>query len=97
MKAMTVVDDAVILVGIMLTIILYAGTFVLDHPRARIYLKQNMGAPLIIAFVVLLISAAVSFSFGDSYWANVLSEWAYFAILAGVILQVISLRTGRSS
>ena len=90
----TPVDDAVITVGILISIGLYSGVFLADHPSARSYVRHNLGAPFIIAFIVLLITSAIMFSINDTYYANLLSEYAYFAILLGVILQAISLKWG---
>ncbi|MGC8558407.1 MAG: hypothetical protein ACP5NC_05375 [Nitrososphaeria archaeon] len=92
---MHLIDSALIAFGILISITMYSGVIISDHPRARSYLRENMGAPFIIAFVVLLLSAAIMFSLNDAYWANLLSEYAYFAILIGVILQAVSLKTGK--
>ncbi len=59
---MHLIDSALIAFGILISITMYSGVIISDHPRARSYLRENMGAPFIIAFVVLLLSAAIMFS-----------------------------------
>ncbi|MDG7038971.1 MAG: hypothetical protein JRN37_07465 [Nitrososphaerota archaeon] len=63
----------------------------------RLYLKSNFGVPFVIAFIVLLVAAAVFESLGTGEIANTLSVYAYFSILIGVVLQVISSRHSRGS
>ena len=91
------VDSTIITIGIMMSVVLYSGLFIADHHRARVYVRENLGAPFIIAFIVLLVAAAIMFSLNYSHYANLFSEYAYLAILIGVILQVVSLRAGRRS
>jgi len=92
----TPVDDAVMASGILMSIVLYSGVFLADHAGARSYVKQNLGAPFIIAFVFLLVTSAIMFSMNNNYYANLLSECAYFALLIGVILQAVSLKISKS-
>ncbi|MEM4089829.1 MAG: hypothetical protein QXQ46_03625 [Thermoplasmatales archaeon] len=94
-SVMTLVDDVVITAGIIMAVMLYSGAFVAGHPRARAYLRGNLGVPFVIAFIVLLLASAVIFSQENSYWSNLLFEWAYLAILVGVILQIILLKVGK--
>jgi uncharacterized membrane protein len=54
------------------------------------FLIENPGSPFVIAFIVLLLTAAVYFNYGMSDFSNELSEIAYFMILIGVVLQALS-------
>jgi len=55
------------------------------------YLTQNWGAPFIIIFIVLLITAAVCLALGNEATANKLTEYAYHDLVAGVLLQLVCL------
>jgi len=62
------------------------------------YLKENWGAPFIIVFMILLIAAAGSLAVGNELLANELAIYAYYFLVAGVILQIASyLKYGRKS
>lgn len=89
------IDSTIITIGIVLSVVLYSGIFIADHHRARAYVRENLGAPFIIAFIVLLAAAAIMSSLNYSHYANLFSEYAYFSILIGVILQVVSLKAGK--
>jgi len=54
------------------------------------YLRENWGAPFIIAFMILLIAAAGYLSLGLENTANELAVYAYYCLVAGVILQIAS-------
>ncbi len=84
------VDEALIALGLLMSIGLYTGIFLADHPRARAYVRENPGSPFVVAFIALLISAAASFSAGRGDLANELSVYAYFSLLAGVVLQAVA-------
>lgn len=70
-------------------IVMYLGIRGRDVLR---YLRSNLGAPFVIAFVALLLAAAVEFSVGMTSQANTLAEYAYFCILIGVVLQAVSIK-----
>lgn len=53
------------------------------------YVKENWGAPFIAGFIVLLLSAAVFLSVGLSYLADAVAVYAYYALVAGVLLQLV--------
>ncbi len=53
-------------------------------------IKQNWGFPLIGGFIVLLLIAAVSLSVGFTPLAEAIAVYAYYALAAGVILQLAS-------
>jgi len=53
---------------------------------------DRLGTALVIIFIVLLLAAAVTFSIGNQEIADQLSEYAYFAILIGVIFKAISMK-----
>jgi hypothetical protein len=80
-------DYVVIAIGLLLVIGFYAWAF-----RGHLNYTESLGTAFVIIFIVLLLAAAVSFSYNDYNLANQLSEYAYFSILIGVILEAISLR-----
>jgi len=63
--------------------------FIVD-PRIKKYLKENLGAPCIIGFMTLLLSCAVLLSMGHTLQANTIAEYAYYLLVIGVILQLVS-------
>jgi hypothetical protein len=58
--------------------------------RLKGYVKENWGSPFIVAFMVLLMGSAVFLSAGLSYQADTIAVYAFYALVAGVILQLIS-------
>jgi hypothetical protein len=58
--------------------------------KAKGYIKQNWGSPFIVGFMLLLIVAAVSLSAGLSSLADTVAVYAYYALVAGVFLQLAS-------
>ena len=65
--------------------------FVKEIPsRINVYAKANWGAPFVFGFMLLLIVAAVSLSIGLGDLANEVAVYAYFALVFGVILQLVS-------
>ena len=58
--------------------------------KVKGYVKQNWGSPFIVGFMLLLIVAAVSLSAGLSYLADTVAVYAYYALVAGVFLQLAS-------
>ncbi|TDA37321.1 MAG: hypothetical protein DSO08_05930 [Candidatus Methanomethylicota archaeon] len=54
------------------------------------YFKENWGAPFIIMFMVLLIFAAVALAMKYDKVANDLAVYAYYLLVLGVVLQLIS-------
>ena len=81
--------------GLAMSIGLYAGVFLADHPRARAYAMENPGSPFVLAFVALLVAAAVAFSYGLGGPADQLSECAYAALVLGVVLQAVAAARAR--
>ena len=57
--------------------------------RIKIYLRQNWGAPFILGFMLLLMVAAVSLSIGVADVANEVAVYAYYALVGGVVLQLV--------
>jgi len=53
------------------------------------YFRENWGAPFIIVFMVLLIVAAVFLALGFEFLAERLAEFAYYFLVAGVVLQLV--------
>lgn len=54
------------------------------------YLLENWGAPFVVAFMGLLMSAAAFLSLGAEATAELLAEYAYYFLVAGVLLQTLS-------
>ncbi len=57
--------------------------------RIKIYTRENWGAPFILGFMVLLMVAAVSLSIGVADVANEVAIYAYYALVGGVVLQLV--------
>jgi hypothetical protein len=57
--------------------------------KVKRYVKKNWGSPFIAGFLFLLIGAAVSTSAGLSSLANTLAVYTFYALIGGVILQLI--------
>jgi hypothetical protein len=65
-------------------------------PKAKRYFRENPGALFVIAFQILLLVCAGLLIGGNSVWANDLSVVAYFSLVIGVVLQLVSfLRHGK--
>ena len=58
--------------------------------RLKNYLKENWGAPFVIGFMILLSTAAVYLSIGNETLADELAVYAYYSLVLGVLLQLIS-------
>lgn len=58
--------------------------------KARRYLRENWGAPFVIAFMLLLTASAVALSLGLSDAANSVGVYAFYALVVGVVLQIAS-------
>jgi len=56
---------------------------------ARGYFRENWGAPFVLGFMVLLVVAAVSLALGFEWWAEQVAVYAYFALVVGVVLQLV--------
>jgi hypothetical protein len=65
-------------------------TFAKESKKVKLkgYIRDNWGAPLIIAFIILLLSAACSLSIGLSSFADTLAVYAFYALVMGVALQL---------
>jgi len=57
--------------------------------RTKDYLRENWGAPFIIAFMILLVIAAGYLAYGNEAFANDIAVYAYYSLVIGVILQII--------
>ncbi|MBN1245714.1 hypothetical protein JXA31_09000 [Candidatus Bathyarchaeota archaeon] len=53
------------------------------------YVRENWGAPFIVGFMLLLMVAAVSLSMSLTALADGLAIAAYYALVAGVVLQLV--------
>ena len=56
--------------------------------RIRRYVRENWGAPFILGFMLLLMVAAVFLAVGSEWLASEVANYAYFALVAGVVLQL---------
>lgn len=59
--------------------------------RLLIYVRANPGSVFIVAFMVLLMGGAGSLVFGRQVVAEELAVYAYYALVVGVVLQLVSL------
>jgi len=67
-------------------------------PRIKRYFRENLGAPFVIGFQVLLLVAAGFLVLGNSALANEVAVYAYYSLVAGVVLQLISfVRQGKEA
>jgi hypothetical protein len=53
------------------------------------YVRENWGAPFVIAFMLLLVVAAALLAIGLDFLADEVAVGAYFALVAGVVLQLV--------
>jgi heme/copper-type cytochrome/quinol oxidase subunit 4 len=53
------------------------------------YFRENWGAPFVLGFMVLLVVAAVFLAVGLEWLANEVANYAYFALVAGAVLQLV--------
>ena len=58
--------------------------------KVKGYVKENWGSPFIAGFMLLLIAAAVTLSVSLSSLANNVALYAYYTLVAGVVLQLAS-------
>jgi uncharacterized membrane protein len=57
--------------------------------RVKGYVRENWGAPFVVAFMLLLLVAAASLAMGSEFLANGVAVFAYFALVVGVVLQLV--------
>ena len=57
--------------------------------RVKGYVTENWGTPFILGFMLLLMVAAGSLSVGLDVLANEVAVYAYYALVAGVVLQLV--------
>jgi heme/copper-type cytochrome/quinol oxidase subunit 4 len=57
--------------------------------RIKRYFKENLGTPFITGFIIILLVAAVSVATGSGSLANELAVYAYYALVVGVVLQLV--------
>jgi hypothetical protein len=63
--------------------------------KAKVYVKENWGSPFIIGFMLLLIVAAAALSAGLSSLADNIAVYSYYALIVGVVLQLVSFLRSR--
>jgi len=64
-------------------------------PKVKRYVRQNLGAPFVIGFQVLLLVAAGFLVVGNSGLANEVAVYAYYLLVIGVVLQLVSFMRSR--
>lgn len=52
------------------------------------YLRENWGAPFILAFMAMLAACAGLLAFGNESLANEIAVYAYYSLVIGVVLQL---------
>jgi len=57
--------------------------------RVKGYVRESWGAPFVAGFMVLLLVAAASLVMGSEFFANGVAVFAYFALVVGVVLQLV--------
>jgi hypothetical protein len=57
--------------------------------KLKEYVRQNWGSPFIVVFILLLLTAAVLLSAGSAYLAEEIAVYAYYTLVAGVLLQIV--------
>jgi hypothetical protein len=57
--------------------------------KIKRYVRANWGSPFIVAFMLLLLFAAVLLSTSSSILADDLAVYAYSALVVGVFLQLV--------
>jgi len=57
--------------------------------KIKRYVRENWGVPFIIGFMALLMVASASLSTGLDFLANEVAIYAYYALVVGVVLQVV--------
>ncbi|RLF23794.1 MAG: hypothetical protein DRN15_04960 [Thermoprotei archaeon] len=55
------------------------------------WLRKDIPAIFILSFMILLISASIALSLGKASMADKLAEWAYYALVIGVLGRLIEL------
>jgi hypothetical protein len=65
----------------------------IDHSKTiygvKNYIKENWGFPFIMGFMFLLVGAAISLSLGLFSLADNIAVFAFYALVIGVISQII--------
>lgn len=57
--------------------------------RIKRYSRENWGAQFITGFMIILLVAVVSVATGSESLANELAIYAYYALVVGVVLQLV--------
>ena len=52
------------------------------------YFKSNPGTPSILAFMLLLVSAAALLVEGNTNEANSIADYAFYALVLGIVIQI---------
>jgi len=70
-------------------VVIFNVGFRVGFDALRSYFRVNWGAPFIIVFMILLLIAAGNLAYGFEDAANSLAIYAYYALVLGVVLQLI--------
>lgn len=70
--------------------------FLMFFVRAKRFLRENPGAVFVLGFQVLLVMCAVLLVSGLSFLAEGLAVAAYFLLMIGVVLQLVSFLRDRN-
>lgn len=65
------------------------------HSAISYYVKENLGAPFIIGFMITILHAGSLLIEGNVVLADELAIYAYYFLCAGVFLQLLSFLTSR--
>jgi hypothetical protein len=57
--------------------------------KVKAYLKKNWGSPFIVGFMLLLTCTTIFLSADLSFWADTFSVYAFYALVVGVLLQLV--------
>jgi len=78
--------------GVLVTLSDFRGFVLRFLGRARLYVRENWGAPFVVGFMGSLLVAAVLLILGLPWLAEVVGNVAYFSLVAGVVLQLVCFR-----
>ena len=56
--------------------------------QLKVYFKANPGAPFILAFMILLLSAAALLTTGRANDADNIANYAFYSLVLGIAIQV---------
>ena len=75
--------------GVSVTLSDFRGFVLRFLGRARLYVRENWGAPFVVGFTGLLLAAVVLLIVGLPWPAELVGDFAYFSLVFGVVLQLV--------